>query len=111
MREVDQVARVAKVLAAQRTRLDGLFEERRFEIVGEVTPAFLEAKGRDRLRSPLGNLGRNGYLVALVDGPDINPGVYAEGSINRDKRGRQWFFVGARVLGQMSTDYGAVDLP
>lgn len=109
--EVDQTQRVEKLLATQTAKLDGLFEGRRFQIIKDVTPSFLESKGRDKMQTPLGNRGRNGYLVMLVDGPEIDPGPYADDTIHRDKQGRQWFFVGATVLNTMASDYGAVDLP
>lgn len=111
MSEVDQVQRVEKLLATQTAKLDGLFKDRKFQILRDVTPAFLESKGRDKMQTPLGNRGRNGYLVMLIDGPEIDPGPYADDTIHRDKSGRQWFFVGATVLKTMADDYQAVTLP
>jgi hypothetical protein len=111
MGEVDQASRVEKLLATQTAKLDGLFEGRRYEIVQEITPAFLEQKGRDKIQTPLGNRGRNGYLVRLIEGPEVDPSGYADDSVKLDAQGRQWFFVGATVLATMAEDYGAVDLP
>ena len=74
--------------ARRQAKLDALFKGRRFVVKSEV-----HLSGDEVFRTPLGNLGQHGYLVAQADDPSV------------------LYCVGERLLRLMHDQYDAVDLP
>jgi len=112
MATVNQEQRVKKLKKTLDTRLAGLFGEgRKYVIIGEVSPQWLESKGFSKLKTPLGNKGSNGWLVSLMEGPEVDPENYSvnepegESTIRVGKDGRQWFFIGAAVVKKANAAY------
>jgi hypothetical protein len=80
--------RAASLLATRKQKMDELFSGKRFEIVQEI-----HLEGDQRFETPFGNKGRHGF--------HLRP----EGTTDKG------FIVGATMLEQIASEYGAGTLP